>query len=269
MEGLVPSPSLTPVSVDVAAPPASDALLQRLLDNLLADLGDAVIESTIRGRDAYVRVPASSWAAAARAAKRVGFDYFCFLSGMDWLQSPVQTSRYENIWGVADDDDSVDTADTADTDTTDDAPDGEPADGEVTDTTQANLAGAEAVAVPVGIQTGHAGGETRFQVMLRLTSSTEHRSVVLRADLTDDSPTVASIASIYGGANWHERETWEMFGFWFDGHPNLVHIYLPGSFEGYPLRKDFPLLAREVKPWPGLINVEPIAGEADDETPES
>ncbi len=49
------------------------------------------------------------------------------------------------------------------------------------------------------------------------------------------------------------------------GHPALRHIYLPTGFEGYPLRKDFPLLAREVKPWPGLTNVEPIAGEGDDE----
>ena len=78
-------------------------------------------------------------------------------------------------------------------------------------------------------------------------------------------PRVATISTVFAGANWHERETWEMFGFWFDGHPNLIHIYLPGAFEGYPLRKDFPLLAREVKPWPGLTNVEPIAGEADAE----
>ncbi len=244
------------MSVDIAAPPASDALIQRLLDNLTAELGDGVIESTIQRRDAYVRVPASQWAAAARAAKRVGFDYFSFLSGMDWMQSPVQTSRYENIWGTAEEEDAEAVVE---------------ADGEAASETVADAADSATVdaAVDEGIRTGLAGGESRFQVMLRLTSTTEHRSVVLRADLTDDSPTVASIASIYGGADWHERETWEMFGFWFDGHPNLVHIYLPGSFEGYPLRKDFPLLAREVKPWPGLTNVEPIAGEADEETPES
>ena len=70
---------------------------------------------------------------------------------------------------------------------------------------------------------------------------------------------------VYAGADWHERETWEMYGFWIDGHPHLVHLYLPGGFEGYPMRKDFPLLAREVKPWPGLTNVEPIAGSADEE----
>jgi NADH-quinone oxidoreductase subunit C len=49
-----------------------------------------------------------------------------------------------------------------------------------------------------------------------------------------------------------------MYGFDFVGHPNLVHLYLPGEFEGFPLRKDFPLLAREVKPWPGLVDVEPM-----------
>jgi NADH-quinone oxidoreductase subunit C len=69
---------------------------------------------------------------------------------------------------------------------------------------------------------------------------------------------VASIHDIFFGAEWHERETWEMYGFAFDGHPDLRHIYLPGQFEGFPLRKDFPLLAREVKPWPGLVDVEDL-----------
>ena len=60
----------------------------------------------------------------------------------------------------------------------------------------------------------------------------------------------------YPGADWCERETWEMYGFDFLGHPNLIKLYLPGEFEGFPMRKDFPLLAREVKPWPGLVDVE-------------
>ena len=58
-----------------------------------------------------------------------------------------------------------------------------------------------------------------------------------------------------------------MYGFQFDGHPGLRHIYLPSEFEGFPLRKDYPLLAREVKPWPGLVDVEPMPeeeGEAPD-----
>jgi NADH-quinone oxidoreductase subunit C len=52
-----------------------------------------------------------------------------------------------------------------------------------------------------------------------------------------------------------------MFGIVFDGHPGLRHLYLPSEFEGHPLRKDFPLLARVVKPWPGLVDVEPMPGE--------
>ena len=52
-----------------------------------------------------------------------------------------------------------------------------------------------------------------------------------------------------------------MYGVVFDGHPSLRHLYLPSEFEGHPLRKDYPLLAREVKPWPGLVDVEPMPGE--------
>src|SRR4029450_11204297 len=62
----------------------------------------------------------------------------------------------------------------------------------------------------------------------------------------------------------HERDCWEMFGLTFDGHPALRHLYLPGEFEGHPLRKDFPLLARLVKPWPGIVDVEPMPGGSDE-----
>ena len=66
---------------------------------------------------------------------------------------------------------------------------------------------------------------------------------------------------MYAGANWHERETHEMFGIEFAGHPDLRNMYLPTEFEGFPLRKDFPLLARMVKPWPGIVDVEPMPAE--------
>ena len=56
-----------------------------------------------------------------------------------------------------------------------------------------------------------------------------------------------------------------MFGIGFLGHPNLIALYLPTGFEGHPLRKDFPLLARMVKPWPGIVDVEPMPDEAEDE----
>ncbi|NNF55362.1 MAG: NADH-quinone oxidoreductase subunit C, partial [Acidimicrobiales bacterium] len=58
---------------------------------------------------------------------------------------------------------------------------------------------------------------------------------------------------------------WEMFGITFTGHPGLRPLYLPGDFEGNPLRKDFPLLARIIKPWPGIVDVEPMPEVENDE----
>ncbi|HZP51562.1 NADH-quinone oxidoreductase subunit C, partial [Actinocrinis sp.] len=55
----------------------------------------------------------------------------------------------------------------------------------------------------------------------------------------------------YRGANWHERETFEMFGVVFTGHPDLKPLLLPDGFEGHPLRKEFILASRVVKAWPG------------------
>jgi NADH-quinone oxidoreductase subunit C len=118
-----------------------------------------------------------------------------------------------------------------------------------------------APATPELIARGYAGGDTRFQVMCRLKNLETNVGLTLKVDLDNDNPAVATITDLFGGADWHERETWEMYGFVFDGHPGLRHLYLPGAFEGHPLRKDFPLLAREIKPWPGLVDKEPMPGE--------
>ena len=69
--------------------------------------------------------------------------------------------------------------------------------------------------------------------------------------LPRSAPWLPTATGIYRGAAWHERETHEMFGVHFDGHPNLVPLLLPGGFEGHPLRKDFVLAARAAKEWPG------------------
>jgi NADH-quinone oxidoreductase subunit C len=60
-----------------------------------------------------------------------------------------------------------------------------------------------------------------------------------------------------------------MYGIGFTGHRYLEPIYLPTGFEGHPLRKDYPLLARVVKPWPGIVDVEPMPGGDDEEGDES
>ena len=118
---------------------------------------------------------------------------------------------------------------------------------------------AEPEAKDTTVRQGYAGGNTRFQVLMRLESMRGKPGVNLKVDI-DESMSLQSIASIFAGANWHERETAEMFGINFAGHPDLRNMYLPSGFEGHPLRKDFPLLARVIKPWPGIVDVEPLPG---------
>jgi NADH-quinone oxidoreductase subunit C len=114
---------------------------------------------------------------------------------------------------------------------------------------------------PTEMTFGVAGSAGRFQLLARVSSTTRHHGVTLKTDLDEADPRAVSWVPVYPGADWHERECWEMFGVTFDGHPALRHLYLPAEFEGHPLRKDFPLLAREIKPWPGLVDVEPMPGE--------
>lgn len=109
---------------------------------------------------------------------------------------------------------------------------------------------------------GAGGSAGRFQVFAHVESTRGHVGVTLKTDVDDSDPRAESWVDVYPGADWHERECWEMFGIAFDGHPNLRRIYLPAEFEGHPLRKDFPLLSREVKPWPGLVDVEGMPGDA-------
>jgi len=108
------------------------------------------------------------------------------------------------------------------------------------------------------IVTGYAGGDTRFQVFARVHSHSRKLGLTLKVDIPDDDLSIVTWLPVYAGVNWHEREVLEMFGITFVGHPYLLNLYLPGEFEGHPLRKDFPLLARHVKPWPGIVDVEPM-----------
>jgi NADH-quinone oxidoreductase subunit C len=111
--------------------------------------------------------------------------------------------------------------------------------------------------------------EDRFELLATVGDLGEGRRVTFSTDLAKDEPSIPSLIEVYAGANWHEREAHEMFGIDFVGHPNLIHLYLPDHFLGNPLRKSFPLLSREVKPWPGTVDVEamPGGGDEDEETP--
>ncbi len=213
---------------DEAAEVETDEARQGVLDSFTDALGDAMVGSHIQpGRGVWVRVTREAWVTAAETAKtHLGFTFFDHLSAIDWMPSPW--GRYE--------DSAIDV-------------------------------GITPFDPGVPIETGLAGGDTRFQVMCRLANvrrhAEPHLNVVLKADVPDDDLRIDSLVRLYAGANWHERECWEMFGITFDGHPGLRHLYLPGEFEGHPLRKDFPLLARLVKPWPGIVDVEPMPGTED------
>jgi NADH-quinone oxidoreductase subunit C len=90
-----------------------------------------------------------------------------------------------------------------------------------------------------------------MDVVAHLYSTSHRHNVRVRVRLRPDELTCPSIHDLYPGANWHERETMEMFGVAFDGHPQPVKLLLPEPFEGHPLRKDFALMTRVAKPWPG------------------
>ncbi len=105
--------------------------------------------------------------------------------------------------------------------------------------------------------------EEHFEVLTTVGDLTEGRRVTFSTRLERDEPSISSLVEVYAGANWHEREAYEMFGIDFAGHPNLVHLYLPDSFIGNPLRKSYPLLSREVKPWPGTVDVEAMPDKPD------
>ncbi|WP_225803600.1 NADH-quinone oxidoreductase subunit C [Streptomyces sp. NK15101] len=77
------------------------------------------------------------------------------------------------------------------------------------------------------------------------------KRLLLRTTVPHEAPALPTAIGVYAGAGWHERETHEMFGVTFEGHPHLVPLLLPENFEGHPLRKDFVLAARVAKAWPG------------------
>ncbi|ATL29769.1 NADH-quinone oxidoreductase subunit C [Streptomyces formicae] len=92
---------------------------------------------------------------------------------------------------------------------------------------------------------------TGFLVSAHVVALAPVRRLLVRTTVPHEAPVLASAVDVYAGAAWHERETHEMFGVTFEGHPGLVPLLLPENFEGHPLRKDFVLAARVAKAWPG------------------
>ncbi len=224
---MIPLPSDTSTEDTTEAP--VDQARSALLDAMTADLGDLVVGSHLDpGRDLWLRVTGEGWGELAsylRDGQR--FRFFSWLSVIDWMPSPYGRSLDSTV-----------------------------------DTVLESAAGqaADADGSPAEMVAGVTGGDTRFQVIARVHNLSTNIGLTVKADVPDDHLTVGTWTGDYPGAEWHEREAWEMFGISFSGHPGLRHLYLPGEFEGYPMRKDFPLLARLIKPWPGIVDVEPMPG---------
>ena len=223
---------------EAADPHALDDAHAQLLARLEAELGDAVLERAANFGRPVVRIRRDSWRRAAEVARmQLDCDYLSFIAGIDWEPAPKEG--------------------------------GDDAGGDTSSPVQ-----------PSERTYGAAGSAGRFQVFAHVQSTRHHTGITLKVDV--DPPSMAngetaSVANgeatgmlaeswvpVYPGADWHERECWEMFGITFEGHPAIRHLYLPDRFEGHPLRKDFPLLSRTVKPWPGLVDVEAMPGDGED-----
>lgn len=83
--------------------------------------------------------------------------------------------------------------------------------------------------------------DAELHVVYHLLSITHNTRVRLEVSAPESDPHVPSIVSIYPMTDWHERETWDMFGVIFDGHPHLTRILMPDDWAGHPQRKDYPL----------------------------
>ncbi len=87
--------------------------------------------------------------------------------------------------------------------------------------------------------------DPRFEVNYHLFSTTKFHRVRLKVVLNEDDAHVPTVTGVWRTANWHERETYDLFGVIFDSHPDLRRILLPDDWQGHALRKDFPLRGYE------------------------
>jgi len=88
------------------------------------------------------------------------------------------------------------------------------------------------------------GAVDRFGLVYCLANTTENDRLIVRVMLNEPDLTVSSAVPLWEGANWLEREVYDMFGITFDGHPDLRRLLMPPEFTAYPLRKDYPLQGR-------------------------
>jgi len=101
----------------------------------------------------------------------------------------------------------------------------------------------------VGINGIHFPEETsrELHAVYSLLSITRNQRIRLEVCVSEKEPHIPSVVGVWAGANWHERETYDMFGIIFDNHPGLTRILMPDDWSGFPQRKDYPLGGIEIE----------------------
>jgi NADH-quinone oxidoreductase subunit C len=184
------------------------------IDILQAELAQHLQSLNLRLGEVTIEVPATDWKAVAEQLRdhpELGFDMLVDLCGVDYLEygraewstEAASTQGFGRGFTPA----------TSGRFTFDDAPDEDNREG------------------------------PRFAVVMHLLSVTHNRRLRVRAWLPDDEfPEIASVTDVWAGANWFEREAFDLFGILFTGHPDLRRILTDYGFVGHPFRKDFPLI---------------------------
>ena len=96
-------------------------------------------------------------------------------------------------------------------------------------------------------------GLSRFEVVYNLYSIPLRHEIRIRAEVGEPDPAIDSVVGLWAGADWLERETYDLMGIRFNGHPNLQRVLLPEDWVGHPLRKDYPLKGKEE--WAGMTEL--------------
>lgn len=98
------------------------------------------------------------------------------------------------------------------------------------------------------------GSDPRFMVVYQLYSVANKDRIRLKAGVGEADTSIGTVTSVWSGANWLEREAFDMFGVVFNGHPDLRRILMTDDWEGYPLRKDYPLQGPDREPYKGRLS---------------
>ena len=98
------------------------------------------------------------------------------------------------------------------------------------------------------------GQESRFMVVYNLYNIATKDRLRIKVPVTESDARVDTVSGVWGTANWHERECWDLMGIDFKGHPDLRRILMPADWVGHPLRKDYPLQGPDRAPYQGRLS---------------